>query len=62
MRKNAAFIRVRHLIIFLVVPTAFIQGRRLFELLRYLTPVTKCDFFWEKANLDSGNIYHNRKR
>ncbi len=31
MRKNAAFIRGRRLIIFLPVPAAFIRGRRLFE-------------------------------
>ena len=31
MRKSAAFIRGRRLIIFLYVPAAFIRGRRLFE-------------------------------
>ncbi len=31
MRKSAAFIQGRRLIIFLVVPAAFIIGRRLFE-------------------------------
>ena len=31
MRKSAAFIRGRRLIIFLLVSAAFIRGRRLFE-------------------------------
>ena len=31
MRKRAAFIRGRRLIIFLLVPAAFIRGQRLFE-------------------------------